>query len=522
MKRAEDIGYAESTPSTMGRYTIVGHLASGGMAEILLGKTIGLAGFERPVVIKRILPHLARQRSIVNMFLDEARIVSKINHPNVVQVHELAMEGDELFQVFEYLEGESAIGLLRRLTSLNRIIDLDLAAFIVSEVLAGLSAAHTLCDASGAPLNIVHRDISPENIFVTYRGTTKLLDFGVARMEDRLTRTRTGETKGKFAYMSPEQVRGESLDARSDLFAVGVVLYELSTGTRLFRQDSAAATVEAVLRQPIPSPVRPDRAYPPALAQICARALARDLADRYQSAEEMRDDLLAYLRDHEQSERGVPLTDALGALMQELFVERIEEKHELLRRLSFSNTPLTMPEVEVDTTVEIPAATIPEVRLQSPRAGDPNKRVVRTRTLVLGSALLLAITGFVAGTRFNNRAPTPTLVRAPVPEPGPVTPVPSVPAIVQVHIAVHTQPPGARLRFDGVDRGVTPLVLDVPREEAEASVELWKPGFLPIVRTIARSRDTDLEVTLERTPTVRKAGPSRARPAVRHPAFEKL
>jgi eukaryotic-like serine/threonine-protein kinase len=232
---------------TLGRYEVVGHLASGGMAEVLLGRVRGPHGFERAVVLKRILPHLARMSSFVDMFLDEARIIARIHHPNVVQVHELGTEGGELFMAMEYLAGESVSSLVRRLATRNAKLDHALAAFIVAEACAGLHAAHELKTDDGALLHIVHRDVSPQNIFITFDGAVKVIDFGIAKSADRVARTEAGQLKGKLDFMSPEQCKSEPLDRRTDVFALGIVLYELLTQRRLFKRPSPAGTIKAIV-----------------------------------------------------------------------------------------------------------------------------------------------------------------------------------------------------------------------------------------------------------------------------------
>ena len=182
------MGAAEShATERVGRYEVAGRLATGGMAEILLGRLVGPSGFERPLVIKRILPHLAEQQSFVSMFLDEARLAAQIRHPNVVSVSELGQEGDDLYLVMEYLEGENAAGLIRRSMVTGKNTDFALCAYIVAEACAGLHAAHELTDPDGNPLRLVHRDVSPQNIFVTYGGAVKVLDFGIAKAADRIT-----------------------------------------------------------------------------------------------------------------------------------------------------------------------------------------------------------------------------------------------------------------------------------------------------------------------------------------------
>ena len=292
------MGAAEShATERVGRYEVAGRLATGGMAEILLGRLVGPSGFERPLVIKRILPHLAEQQSFVSMFLDEARLAAQIRHPNVVSVSELGQEGDDLYLVMEYLEGENAAGLIRRSMVTGKNTDFALCAYIVAEACAGLHAAHELTDPDGNPLRLVHRDVSPQNIFVTYGGAVKVLDFGIAKAADRITQTEAGQLKGKFDYMSPEQCRGRALDRRSDVFALGIVLYELTTRKRLFKRSNKLAMLEAVCRDPIYPPSKLIKGYPAALERVLMKALKRDPDARYATAAEMRRDLLSAMRE---------------------------------------------------------------------------------------------------------------------------------------------------------------------------------------------------------------------------------
>ncbi len=344
-------GAESKATETVGRYEIAGRLAMGGMAEILLGRLVGPSGFERPVVVKRILPHLAEEPSFVTMFLDEARLAARIRHPNVVQVQELGEEDENLFLVMEYLEGENSAGVVRRGIAHKRPTDFALIAFVMAEACAGLHAAHELVDPDGASLNLVHRDVSPQNIFVTYSGGVKVLDFGIAKAADRITQTEAGQLKGKFEYMSPEQCRGKPIDRRSDVFALGVVLYELSTRTRLFKRRSKLAVLDAVCRDPIPKPSDKVPGYPPALAAVVMKALTRNPDERYQTAADMRRALLGAMRAME-----APLApeEALASMMQELFPDRIAAKGEMLARLRAGARLTEVPAAETDSGVELP------------------------------------------------------------------------------------------------------------------------------------------------------------------------
>lgn len=317
-------------PVQLGRYEIISRLAAGGMGEILLGRILGPHQFERAVVIKRILPHLAADPAMLNSFVAEARIAARIQHARVVHVHELVQIEDGYFLVMEYVEGESIGGLMRCLWQRSESLDRVLGAHIIAEACAGLHAAHELRDDRGSSLGVVHRDISPQNIMVSYAGEVKILDFGIAKAHDS-ERTKTGQVRGKCEYMSPEQCRGEPLDRRSDIFSLGVVLYELTVGHRLFKREHGLLSFAAICEDPIPRPSEIDPAYPPALEQICMRALARDRRDRYASALEMRRDLVAAVRSMASDCDRAGEEELLAELMPRLFGDRMREKQALLR-----------------------------------------------------------------------------------------------------------------------------------------------------------------------------------------------
>ena len=389
---------AENLPRRLGRYEIVGRLAFGGMAEILLARLTGPSGFERPVVIKRILPQLLAEPAFVDMFLDEGRLAARIRHPNVVQVQELCIEDRELFLVMEYLEGEAVAGVARRCRVRARHVDRALAAYVVAEAAAGLHVAHELRGTDGEPLDIVHRDVSPENVFVGYDGTVKVLDFGIAKARDRITKTEAGMLKGKFDYMSPEQALGEPLDRRSDVFSLGIVLYELTTERRLFRRATQLATLRAATEEEIVLPSAIDPTYPRALEDICMQALARDRSLRFATALDLRRALLEALRDL----RGPAMPEeALSTLMRDLFPDRIQQKSEMLSSMRQGVTPAHVPEADVDVAVEIPPVepgAASEVRTRPFEPGRAGRRMSgRKKILVaIGAAALVAALG-IAG-----------------------------------------------------------------------------------------------------------------------------
>lgn len=270
----------------LGRYELLGHLATGGMAEIHLARLAGVEGFERIVVVKRLLPELVASQAYVAMLLDEGKLAGRLDHPNVCEVFELGREGAEYFLVMPYLDGVPATDFLARPRDPDRGSQLRVACGIVVQACAGLHHAHELRGADGAPLGLVHRDVSPSNLFVTTAGVVKVLDFGIAKVRGA-AQTEVGTIKGKTQYMAPEQVLGESLDRRCDVFALGIVLFELATHQRLFPRDSDYLTARAILEEPIPRADAVDPAVPAALAEVIAKALERGRGQRFADAREL-------------------------------------------------------------------------------------------------------------------------------------------------------------------------------------------------------------------------------------------
>jgi serine/threonine-protein kinase len=494
----------------IGRYRVVGKLATGGMAEILLGKLAGPAGFERAVVIKRILPHYVSQPTFVNMLLDEARIVAQIRHPNVVQVYELGHEDGELFLAQEYLEGESAAGLLRRLVRLNRELPCGLAASVVADACAGLHAAHELTDREGRQLEVVHRDVSPENLFVQYSGTAKMLDFGIALARGRLAQTETGQLKGKFGYMSPEQCTDQILDARSDVFAIGIVLHELITSRRLFRRTNALATIKAICEQPIPPVTAFRRDCPSTLARICARSLERAPEDRYQTAAELRSDLLHLLREIGPAD---PVA-ALSTLMTEVFPDRIAEKRRMLARIAVEEQAVELPAPEADAEVELlQADTAIEIRPVARRHGGARVAFV---VLALGAAMIGG--GTIAWRRSGGAVvaqpglpPTAPIAQAPQRASAPPPSPPAPPEDVTLHFS--SRPAGAHVSVDGRQVGETPCALSVARGSTPLHVALRLAGYAPEERELTPLESQTLDFSL----AVTKGAPRPARPAHERP-----
>jgi serine/threonine protein kinase len=325
-------------PARIGNYEVLERLAVGGMAEVYLGRSTGAAGFEKLVAIKRVRPHLARVPSFVEMFLDEARIAAKLNHSNIVQIFDLGEADDTYYIAMEYVPGVSLSELHHHFENHQSRASGPLAAMIMMNVCLALDHAHTKRDSDGSPLNIIHRDVSPSNVVVSFEGEIKLIDFGIVKARLRLHHTQSGLIKGKRGYISPEQARGESADVRSDVFAAGMVLHGLLSQRRPGSDPDD--------RWPYPPPSVHVAEVPPALEAICVRAIEHDPARRYQSAAAMGADLEEYHHQH-------PFTrHQLAAWMKESF----QASYELQRRSQGLGPP------ELVTAPTFPPAMLPALR----------------------------------------------------------------------------------------------------------------------------------------------------------------
>ncbi|HMF44257.1 MAG TPA: serine/threonine-protein kinase [Polyangia bacterium] len=281
--------------SQVGRYTVVRHLASGGMAELFIAKQEAMGGFEKQVVLKLLQPRYAENPRVVSMFLDEARLAAKLNHPSIVHLYDVAEDGGLKYIAMEYIHGETAADIVKRGLAVNNYLPLEHAVHIIRQSAAGLAYAHERREPDGHVLRIVHRDVSPTNILVSHEGQTKIVDFGIARAQDEL-REESGNRPGKASYMSPEQVRGEPADYRSDIFSLGIMLYELTLCTRLYR-GAPEVMMRKIVDEKVTPPTAINRDYPPTLELIVMRALEKRPEDRYQSAEEMSHDLEEFLEE---------------------------------------------------------------------------------------------------------------------------------------------------------------------------------------------------------------------------------
>jgi len=321
-----------------GKYTLIDRIAVGGMAEIFLARQAGLEGFEKIIVIKRIRPHLSKQQSFVNMFLHEAKLAAQLSHPSIVQIYDLGKIGETYFIAMEYIFGRDMRRVIPKADSMGIPFPMVYALKIASSVCEGMYYAHQKVDVYGNPLNIVHRDLTPENIFVSFDGTVKILDFGIAKAATQVEQTRAGEIKGKLAYMSPEQVVGKTLDARSDIFSLGVVLYEWITGLKLFTGENEVSILKSISEGKIYAPSYFKADVPEAVERILMKALSKDREERYQTAWEMQYDIDQFLAEYEFTPSNIHLSNFL----KQLFSDELDDER---RRLLTEGAPLPVEEL---------------------------------------------------------------------------------------------------------------------------------------------------------------------------------
>lgn len=340
----------EMGEETFGRYQIVRNIGAGGMAQVSLARQTGIGGFEKKLVVKRILPQFSQDPAFVRMFLQEARLAARISHPNVVQIFDFGQVGNRYFIGMEYVRGWDLAAIRRVCQKLSTPFPVELAAFVVSRICAGLHAAHTCVDDEGKIEAIIHRDVSPHNVLVSSDGHVKLTDFGIAKAFGSGSLTPTATLKGKLSYMSPEQVRSDStMDPRSDLFSAGIILYELLTHQNLFRRDNEYATLDAILHASVD---RLGAGYPAAIADIVARSLARDPDQRYQTGHEFQRDLEAFLR-----QLGTPTgAPQLGSWVKDIMDRALGD--ELPPSHAFTPTGMRTPKSPASRQVVVSAVTV--------------------------------------------------------------------------------------------------------------------------------------------------------------------
>jgi serine/threonine protein kinase len=366
--------------SVVGTYQLVGELARGGMAEIWLAMQSAAAGIERPVVLKRILTSSEEDPSFLTMFVDEARLAAQLHHPNVVQSYDFVQLEGSYFLVMEYMPGESVARLTRAIVKAQGRVDPGVAVTIVAQAAAGLGYAHALKGRDGRPLHIVHRDVSPQNVLVTYDGQVKVLDFGIAHAAGKLSHTKTGTVKGKVSYMAPEQALGEPVAAGADVFALGVMLFELVTGRRFYEEEEDVQVLRRLMEPtPFPTPLSVALDLPRKLSAIIVKATQREPSLRHPHGLELQAELEEWMKAE-----GLPRAN-LAALMHQHFAARIAEREELLAApLPERREDPSSPSKEVSMPGRTPVSTSTGLKTAAPRRWVP--ALVAVALLVGGAA----------------------------------------------------------------------------------------------------------------------------------------
>jgi serine/threonine-protein kinase len=483
-------GAAGGTGSRLGKYELVRRLAVGGMAEIFLARVKAAHGFEKLVVVKRILPQYAEDEDFVRMLLDEARLAATLHHPNVVQVYDMGVDEEtgQSFFSMEWVHGQDLRRIVRACLDAQKWLPLEHVLAIATGVAAGLHHAHEQTGLDGRPLEIVHRDVSPSNVLVTYTGSVKLVDFGIAKATSAQTTTRHGTLKGKIPYMSPEQCRGERLDRRSDVFSLGTVLWELSTGHRLWKADNELATLSRIANEDPPPPSSRRADYPPELEAIVMRALRRDRDERYQTAQELQLDLEEFAREHK-----LPVSSAyLGRFMQELFADEIARTMAAARADPDASiqTLLTADlEFLAPRLLEAEGARTAAIAREEPEPSEsivlglsPGGRRRRTALAALGGAAAAAVLGglayWIAADTPAPGDPAPAMATVPPPTPAPVPAPEAAPAAAPAPAPAPSPTPTAQAEPTPTPAATRPTARKKPTKKKK---QLWDRDspFLP-------------------------------------------
>jgi serine/threonine-protein kinase len=400
------VGQAENAYSrrAVDRYRLYEPIAAGGTATVHYGRMLGPVGFARTVAVKRLHREYARDPEFVAMFMDEARLAARVHHPNVVQTVDVVAAEGELFLVMEYLSAVSLSQLLQAARARRERPPAQVAAAVTSDVLRGLHAAHEATDEDGVPLDIVHRDVSPQNVLVGADGIARVLDFGIAKATGRAAQvTREGQVKGKFAYMAPEQVTNVGVSRQSDVFAASIVFWELLTGERLFQAESEPALLAAVLSAPIRPPSAIAAGIGPELDRILLRGLARDVSVRYASGREMAADIAAHAMLANPGQVGQWVEDLAGDDLSKRAARVAEIESESRSARVSASTLLASSSEAAEAAADAPSA-----------AASPARRMLRTAMAIAAAGVLVTVAG---GLALRSNRITPLRAERPLAEP---------------------------------------------------------------------------------------------------------
>ncbi len=501
-----------SDATTFGKYRLIASLGHGGMADVFLAVAQGPVGFNKLQVIKRLRPNLAEEPEFLAMFLDEARLAARLNHPNIVQTNEVGEVGGQYFIAMEYLDGQPLHRIIHR-GAKNGALTRAMCLKIIADTLGGLHAAHELTDYDGSPLHVVHRDASPHNVFVTYEGQTKLVDFGIAKAATRSAETRTGVLKGKIGYMAPEQARCEQVDRRADIFSIGVILWEMLSGARMWKGMSDVEILDHLMHGRIAdiTTVRAD--LPPAIVAIVRRALAPTPAERYSTAAELRHDLLDQLA----REGGRVGDEEIGQLVSSLFQDKRQQLKGILEK---QLSGLKTGQFEGVRIMDLPASSLSLPRITSTGVSDPTPSVTlnpaphgmavsqasfasppapsRKVPFIIGGAAVAAV--IVGALVLGGRSGAPSGAAAPVIDGAKAgeaasTGAPGPQGVATIDVKVQVTPPDAVVYLDDA-RLSAPYAMKAPADGFGHKLRVEAPGYTTESRMLVFDKDVHLDVAL--------------------------
>jgi serine/threonine protein kinase len=511
-----------TTHAPLGQYRPLAQLGQGGMARVILCARQGPANIQKLLVLKEIREELANDAEFVTMFMDEARLATRMSHPNLVQTYDVSAEGQHYYMVMEYLEGQPMHALLGRI---KRKIPLGIHLRILGRVLSGLHYAHDLNGFDGKPLHIVHRDVSPQNTILLYDGQVKLVDFGIAKAAGAASRTTAGMFKGKLGYVAPEQVAATEIDRRADVFSVGVMLWEALVGRRLTYGENEAAILH---KRTTGTQARTLEARPEAdaeLAAICDKAMEMDPNKRFATAAEMRDAI-----DARMEALGLRATDAdIGKFVSDAFAEERKGIHAIIeRQLAVQvktvtdasavarlpllaqdtgpqsippNSGLVAPTASGNWTPPTIAGTATSLPIEAPEFRKSPKRLI---AIAAGGAAVVAlgVIAIVAATSSKDTKPASSVASASA-----TAPVQTATPEANVEVAIDVSTPHAKITVDGKSVGKSPFRATVPKDGRNHEVVVSADGYVPETRTIGFDRDVRLELAL-RPATSGHSGPA--------------
>jgi len=497
------------TSRSFGRFRLLMEMAKGGMATLYLARLSGPEQFEKLLVLKKIHDHLAEEAEFVSMFLDEARITALIHHPNVVTIFDMGQVDGSYFIAMDYVHGENMTVVLRAAVRQKKGFGWPYAARIVADAAAGLHAAHELRGPDGRPLGVVHRDVSPQNILVSYDGNTQVVDFGIAYAAERITHTTAGTLKGKVAYMSPEQTGRNDLDRRSDIFSLGIVLYESVCLRRLFKEGSEAASLLRIREADVPKPrsIRPS--IPADLEAIILKALAKNPDDRFSTAQEMAERLNRLLVKHGH----VVGQPQIAKFMDGLFYQKRKLKDEQIQQAikSVSDQPekgFGMAGTSTKLETSLPAQTLLPTNVQGQGLGKP---LVAAAGLLAGGLVILAVVLALRHPAPSRQSQAPK--KSPVhqiappmepPRPRSVQRDAAVPRQVTLKVVIRPERARATVLFRGKKYPGSVFQISVVRSAKQEVLKVEAPGFKAEILALVPTEDKEVILTLKPRHRVRK------------------